>query len=107
MLNPGKYHSIVDQETLASALFQLAKKNKIENFDVVLKDNQFGVNIANEINMTLLWPAIETNNLELCKLLLRLGIDVSLVNSYDESAIDYAKKVNNQTTDYLLNEVNA
>ena len=106
-VNPIKYISDINQDTQYAVIRELSK-GKTKNLELVkevIGMTKQGVNLVNKMKMNLLWIALDSDNIELCKYLLDKGVDVSTKNAYGESATEHAGKVGNATSTYLVQQM--
>ena len=104
-INPTKYISDIDQNTQYAVIRELSKSKSLDFVKEVIGMTKQGVNLVNKLKMNLLWVALDSDNIELCKYLLDKGVDVSIKNAYGDSATEYAGKVGNATSTYLVQKM--
>lgn len=83
-------------------------KNIIENAKIYLSDNNF-VKLINGFNSIFnpLIKAIDGNNLQIVKYLVKNGANIYEIDNYGKNALDYSKKHGrSKIYDYLINEHN-
>jgi Ankyrin repeat len=103
-VNPEKYLSSVDGYTQFSVIRNKIRFDNTEGFQDLIQKHSNGVNLVDEMDMTLLWEAVNKNNLEVARILVESGVDLDQRNCFGETVVEYSQKhFKNEVGDYLSN----
>ena len=104
IINPTKYMSDLYSDTKYQIIRQKCKASFSAEVMKIIEGLTEGISLVNDMNMTMMWIALDIDNLELCKYLLDRGVDMEHQNTFGETALDYARKIDNTVASYLLYE---
>ena len=100
-----KYLTPENETLFYEYFFQSCELGKIHNVKILLENN-FDVNCQNELGETPLHIAIAKNDIELIKLLIKYGPDISITNYKDKfNAMNYAEICGNKDIINIIKEL--
>lgn len=97
-INPVQYINQVSQDQKYHVIRGISKnKFDVKVFQGIEALHE-GVSLVNDLGMSLMWIALDNDNVEMFEYLIDRKIDLGIKNVFGETAVDYAAKINNSVS---------
>lgn len=97
-INPVQYINQVSQDQKYHVIRGISKnKFDVKVFQGIEALHE-GVSLVNDLGMSLMWVALDNDNVEMFEYLIDRKIDLGIKNVFGETAVDYAAKINNSVS---------